>query len=528
MKRQNSRLYKIILIITTFLYAFFIQPKQTEAGENKLSNPCIVSDNSMEAGQKVTWDCIWFGSYPQSEVIPANEEYTALKEGLLQNGDLIRDDALYQTLCLAEDWNEQGDIVIDGNKYRRIKKKDATYAVKKGDAEYISDDSGYYMWKNKTDYHYFKYEPIKWRVLSVNDKEAFLLSDKVLDNKQYHANTVYEDVTWEGSTVRSWLNGYGASSNIQNKDYSSNNFIDTAFGMAEQQVVKKTAVKNKDNIAYDSDGGNDTEDKIFLLSESEVYTNAANRYGFVSGCYKNDEARRAESSVYAKAMGIENCEGKCYWWLRTPGSDNVRASLVFYYGWVYRDGSIAEGWNYGVRPALKLDLAESSDTASNLWSYAGTVCSTNYADKLKKGDKVTDKKTKAIYRITGTDKNKTVKYIRSTKKNLPSVTIPDVVRLNGKTYKVVSVGKNAFKGNEKLKMVKIGKNIEIIETKAFYQCKNLRYIIVKTKKLSAKSIGNNAFDKGAANVKVKTDKTKRKLYYKIFTAGGMSKKALFI
>lgn len=36
--------------------------------ETTLQNPRIVKDSSMDAGQKVTWDCVWFGSYPQSEV----------------------------------------------------------------------------------------------------------------------------------------------------------------------------------------------------------------------------------------------------------------------------------------------------------------------------------------------------------------------------------------------------------------------------------------------------------------------------
>ena len=30
--------------------------------------PQAVKNSNMEAGKKVTWDCVWFGSYPQSEV----------------------------------------------------------------------------------------------------------------------------------------------------------------------------------------------------------------------------------------------------------------------------------------------------------------------------------------------------------------------------------------------------------------------------------------------------------------------------
>ena len=164
MKRQETRLCKIVkerskcrrlvniilcvvVLINMFSGISFAQPKRAEAEEIILSNPRIVPDSSMEAGQNVTWDCIWFGSYPQAEVVPDNEEYTTLAKELLQSGDLTRDNVLYQTLQSATGWDEQGDIVIDGNKYRRIKKEDATYIP-------YTLTSSDYQWKNATEYHY--------------------------------------------------------------------------------------------------------------------------------------------------------------------------------------------------------------------------------------------------------------------------------------------------------------------------------------------------------------------------------------
>ena len=347
----------------------FVPPKQTEVNGNILSNPRIVPDNSMRAGQKVTWDCIWFGNYPQAEVISSNSKYTALPESFLQTSDLIRDDGLYQMLQLATEWDGHGDIVTGGNKYRRIKKEDATYT-----STYFT----YYQWKSETEYHYFKYQPIKWRVLSVNGTEVFLLADNVLDNRQYH--TKYEPVTWEGSIIRSWLDGYGASYNIQNNDFSRKNFINTAFGIPGQQVIKETFVENKNNLNYGTDGGNNTKDKIFLLSESEIYTDAAKLYGFVSGYDKEDKACGATSSVYAKAMGTCVCADvqdvnieNCWWWLRTPGKYNTNAVKVCPDGGISYDVHMC---HYGVRPALNLDFTRMQDAAfSHLWDYAGTVCS---------------------------------------------------------------------------------------------------------------------------------------------------------
>ena len=46
-------------------------------------------------------------------------------------------------------------------------------------------------------------EPIKWRVLSVDGNDAYLLSEKALDVKPWNETQV--GVTWENCTLRSWL-----------------------------------------------------------------------------------------------------------------------------------------------------------------------------------------------------------------------------------------------------------------------------------------------------------------------------------
>ena len=93
---------------------------------------------------------------------------------------------------------------------------------------------------------------------------------------------------------------------------------------------------------------------------------------------------------------------------------------------------------------------------------------------------------------------------------------------------VTAIGANAFSKCTTLTIITIPAKVAKIGEKAFYQCKNLRYILVKTKKLTAKNIGSNAFAKGSAKLRVKTDKNKWKSYAQIFMSKGMSKKALFI
>ena len=81
------------------------------------------------------------------------------------------------------------------------------------------------------------------------------------------------------------------------------NFINSAFTGRELTAIEETSVVNADNIDSGTDGGNDTEDKIFFLSESEVSRNSAADYGFVPSVTIKDEGRFCKSSTYAKARG---------------------------------------------------------------------------------------------------------------------------------------------------------------------------------------------------------------------------------
>lgn len=340
------------------------KPYRAEAAEVKteLSNPIIVEDN-FTGDRTVAWDSVYFGSYPQAEVIPGSVEYIALDSSLRREGDVIVSDSVYSALQNASGWDENNDITLDGAKYRRMKEEDATYVESFSRSEY-------YQWGGDTDYHYFKYEPIKWRVLHTDRNQALLLSDVALDDQKYHTRD--EGVTWETSTVRSWLNGYGAGSNKQSVDYSQKNFIGSAFTDSEQAAIADSSLENADNIGYGTSGGNNTTDKVFLLSASDVWnTDTAESYGFAENRSSYGEARRCKSSVYAKAMGMYSDTDTDYagnggWWLRSPGHDSNSAMYVAEAGGVYDDGGYVDDKYVGVRPALNLNLS-----SSHLLTYAG-------------------------------------------------------------------------------------------------------------------------------------------------------------
>ncbi len=343
-KRVLSLLLVLAMLVTLAPQSLLSGTNITaDAGETQttIQNPRIVTDSSMKSGQKVTWDCIRFGSYPQTEIVDKAETSGNNGKMWASKSDYEVDASLYEKLKAAT-YDANGDTTIDGTKYRRIKKGDATTSI--GKAIYI------YKWSDSTSYHYFRYDPIKWRVLDVKDGKALLLADKALDDQKY--NTTATSQTWETSSLRRWLNGYDTD--------STKNFIDSAFTSDEKNAIDTTSSVNND--------------KIFILSKTEVCTDTSKSYGFVSKNTTYDEARRCESSAFATAMGVIHMNKAyptyCNWWLQSLGTYSNSAVYVNYGGDVDTNGHNFTNQYKGCRPALYLNLS-SSDT----FSYAGAVCS---------------------------------------------------------------------------------------------------------------------------------------------------------
>jgi hypothetical protein len=157
------------------------------------------------------------------------------------------------------------------------------------------------------------------------------------------------NTTWESSTLRTWLN---------------EDFYQTAFSEDEQSAIITTDVVTAANPEYETDGGNATKDKIYLLSYEEVINPL---YGFSESGEKSD-TRCSANTVFA-GQQKSYASNPSYWLLRTPGKT---LSTVSYVG---EDGAVdAKKWlavsdsNYSmVRPVLHLDLS------SSVWKKATRV-----------------------------------------------------------------------------------------------------------------------------------------------------------
>ena len=185
--------------------------------------------------------------------------------------------------------------------------------------EEAKDESVYDELNAGDDYTFGKYyqnemdngeEDIDWIVLDKKDGKVLLLSKYALDCKPYNEGAA--EATWETCSLREWLN---------------DDFLKTAFSAKERSRIVSTSLENKPNSEYGNDGGNDTEDKVFILGEEEY-----DKYSGIEGVYICSPTLYAVSeggfvSDGSGANGAAN-RGSTLWWLRAPGGNQDMAMSV--------------------------------------------------------------------------------------------------------------------------------------------------------------------------------------------------------
>jgi hypothetical protein len=159
-----------------------------------------------------------------------------------------------------------------------------------------------------------------WRVLDEQNGRALIISEDILEKRAYHADG--NEVTWETSQIRQYLN----------------NELFYHFTSVEQARILEITIINHDR--HGSFGGNDTIDKIFLLSVDEA------RFYFADF-----------ADISSKIFLDTNGEEVRHWWLRSPGAS---------YNWdaAYVANNVSGGiasWPVteilGIRPAMWITLS---------------------------------------------------------------------------------------------------------------------------------------------------------------------------
>lgn len=188
-------------------------------------------------------------------------------------------------------------------------------------------------------------KPVIWRVLAKEENRILVISEYGLEAMRF------KEGIWENCEMRKWLN---------------NDFLNNSFSDTDKDLIPSVLLKNEDNSEYDVKGGNDTTDKVFLLSISE-----ADAY------FSSNSARKCIPTAYtvSKRAAVKNSgrvvitdrkgnnqnydigSKTCLWYLRSPGSSYSNGNAVVDY-----DGSISAYGKYQldyytvIRPALWINL----------------------------------------------------------------------------------------------------------------------------------------------------------------------------
>lgn len=191
---------------------------------------------------------------------------------------------------------------------------------------------------------------------------------------------------------------------------------------------------------------------------------------------------------------------------------------------VYGKTKLTLNKNYKITCYSNKNFGKAKVVITGIGNYGGSVV--RYFNIVTKAGKVYTYGNYR-YKITNasTSGRGTVTLVSAVKKTT-SVTVPDAIKLGGKTFKVTAIGGGAFKGNTKLAKVVISKNVKTIGSKAFYGCKNLKALVVRNTAMTTKTVGAAAFTGTYAKMTVKVPASKLAYYKKLLVARGVSKKAV--
>ncbi len=360
-------------------------------GGNGISDVLMLKTSAYSTG-----DYIYYGTYPQTDVTAELGDTLNELPGTWVSYGYYVGTSYDSKETNPSDFMRYKDVVYNGVKYRAVtfdeyKPVYTSFPYQEPSMMEARVEIPYF----RNNVYWFKYEPIKWKVL--DPETGFVMCATAIDtqpfqNDYYRDESVKEEYSYfvdeshttfannySVSNVRQWLNG---------------DFYNTAFTVEEKANIEISTLNNacyntlKGKKGYEVFDGEPTNDKVFLLSNDEVRNT---QYGFKAKEDTGDPARIIFPTDYAVIQGCEyywtyeneklNIGGS-NWLLRTPNNNSSATGFVYYDGPVLPGDASITQYGYSVVPAMKLgDLRTNinvSDGNGNHTSYddEGNVIST--------------------------------------------------------------------------------------------------------------------------------------------------------
>lgn len=310
-------------------------------------------------------DIVEFGSYPQSKVTDSSLVSALNKIAKTWTSyDYYSGNGNVGSMTKG-DWMKYADFTYNGTKYRAVtfsQYRPYWTSDSSSSGNTYQDDNGY----TPNNIYYFKYEPLKWRVL--DPSTGLVLCESIIDSQAY-SNTIYKYGTdpygyiayWNDAEHTHYTNDYVTSSI---RAWLNDDFYNTAFSSSQKASILTSELDNKAySTSYSKFDSETTYDKVFLLSWSEMQNTA---YGFPANVHPSS-ARQAKGTDYAKCQGLEvnSSNGYSIQCLRSASNDSCGACEVHSDGNVNGNRDVTHT-DDGVRPAIKISNLASGIFESKL------------------------------------------------------------------------------------------------------------------------------------------------------------------
>lgn len=232
-------------------------------------------------------------------------------------------------------------VIYNGTKYLGVQMNDYRASGVYSLTSYIMKN-GYFTFE----VYWFKYEPIKWRILTTSGNSAYIMSDIALDSFSIQPNRYQGFYNEKYGVFRTDQNGNMDGTYANNWEYCflrgwlNDTFYKEVFNDLQKEIIQTTHLDNTARSSnpneypkyygYGENAGKnkfadqckDTDDKIFLLSLRDITTTA---YGFNKDVLAKDPARNLQATDFAKLHGAPmNTNDKKYvtWYTRSPSPAN--------------------------------------------------------------------------------------------------------------------------------------------------------------------------------------------------------------